>query len=253
MPSAATAEDAAAAPTQNGSAGVTSGTSSAQPPSEARSNGAAAAATGGPTQNGTAEPPTANGTAAGKPGDNGSAAAAENGTGRPAESGKAGADQGADQAGNGTGAAARDGISGGEAVGIAKAAKGANGSAVVAMQDAEVKHSAAEFDAEAAPLSSFMLNGQDYSKERSLRVSLESVTEVRQPFTARVFSHADRWSSMSFCVPPSPFTLKGQGCCKERSLPGDPARPGSVAAKQGGVVRFLLSTWSAHGHRTAKS
>jgi hypothetical protein len=33
-----------------------------------------------------------------------------------------------------------------------------------------LKHTAAEFDAEAAPLSSFMLNGQDYSKERSLRV-----------------------------------------------------------------------------------
>lgn len=58
------------------------------------------------------------------------------------------------------------------------------------MQDAEVKHSAAEFDAEAAPLSSFMLNGQDYSKERSLRVSLESVTEVRKASTARGHAHA---------------------------------------------------------------
>ena len=39
-----------------------------------------------------------------------------------------------------------------------------------AAQRGAAKHSAADFDAEAVPLSSFMLNGQDYSKERSLRV-----------------------------------------------------------------------------------
>ena len=33
------------------------------------------------------------------------------------------------------------------------------------------KHTAADFDAEAVPLSSFVLNGQDYSKERSMKVS----------------------------------------------------------------------------------
>jgi hypothetical protein len=37
------------------------------------------------------------------------------------------------------------------------------------------KHSAADFDAEAVPLSSFMLNGQDYSKERSVKVPLWTV------------------------------------------------------------------------------
>jgi hypothetical protein len=33
------------------------------------------------------------------------------------------------------------------------------------------KHTAADFDAEAVPLSTFVLNGQDYSKERSMKVS----------------------------------------------------------------------------------
>lgn len=33
------------------------------------------------------------------------------------------------------------------------------------------KHTAADFDAAAVPLSSFVLNGQDYSKERSMKVS----------------------------------------------------------------------------------
>lgn len=46
----------------------------------------------------------------------------------------------------------------------------ANGGAAAAAGPS-CKHSAANFDAEAVPLSSFMLNGQDYSKERSLRVS----------------------------------------------------------------------------------
>ena len=36
------------------------------------------------------------------------------------------------------------------------------------------KHTAADFDAEAVPLSSFVLNGQDYSKERSMKVNTNS-------------------------------------------------------------------------------
>lgn len=47
----------------------------------------------------------------------------------------------------------------------------ANGSLTAADDQ---KHSAADFDAEALPLSSFILNGQDYSKERSLKVGTVS-------------------------------------------------------------------------------
>jgi hypothetical protein len=36
--------------------------------------------------------------------------------------------------------------------------------------ESSCKHTAADFDAEAVPLSSFVLNGQDYSKERSMKV-----------------------------------------------------------------------------------
>ena len=51
-----------------------------------------------------------------------------------------------------------------------------------AAQRGVAKHSAADFDAEAVPLSSFMLNGQDYSKERSLRVRRTMLSMI--PFSS---------------------------------------------------------------------
>ena len=43
----------------------------------------------------------------------------------------------------------------------------------VTVTNGSCKLTAADFDAEAVPLSTFVLNGQDYSKERSMKVSTD--------------------------------------------------------------------------------